>query len=53
MLSTAYRIFSSFFLYNIIPYVDESILKFLECVWLYRSTTDSMLCIRQIVEKKT
>ena len=39
------------FLYNITTFVDERFVKFSACIWSYRSATENIFCIRQIVKK--
>jgi len=50
MLSTALKKLSVF-LYNITKIVDERFVKFSACIWSYRSATENIFCIRQIVKK--
>ena len=52
LLSATYKILSIILLSNLTPYAEEIIGDHLCGFQCSRSTTDHMLCIRQILEKK-
>ena len=51
LLPTTYKIFSNILLSRLTPYAEEVIGDH-QCGFRRRSTTDHILCIRQILEKK-
>ena len=50
MLSTALKKIL-LFLYIITTFVDERFVKFSACIWSYRSATENIFCIGQVVKK--